>query len=562
MAQERIGVTLDAPGVSDTVRDLLQQHVRLLGGGAEAVIPDAGPDRTALVRRTRREVRDLLATEGYFSPTVRLDRSDSRAWTLVVEPGERARITDVRIEFAGEIATDSAQSERRAALQRDWSLPVGQPFRQADWDRAKQRLLDAVSGRRYAAARFTATRAEVDPDDASVRLAVHVDSGPTFLLGPLQVSGLRHLPADLVDRYSALEEGAVYDREVLLAFQGALQSAPQFASVVVDIERDPALAAAVPVRVQVSEAQSRRLGFGAGASSNTGYRVEASYRDVNLLSRGWELASGLRLEQLRQSMYADLFLPPDPARHRDSIGALIDRSDLEGLKVSSQALGVRRSTVRGDIETNLTLRLQHEELRPDGAPTSSHNTFTVNWGWVRRAVDDVLDPRKGYVLEGQIGGGASIALADQDFVRLYGRYQHYLAVGASDVVILRVEAGATLAPSREGIPQDFLFRAGGAQSVRGYAYQSLGVREGEATVGGRFLGAGSVEYVRWFRPEWGAAFFVDAGDAADSRAEFRLRTGYGIGARWRSPAGPLAVDLAWGHDDARLRLHFGVAVAF
>jgi len=35
-----------------------------------------------------------------------------------------------------------------------------------------------------------------------------------------------------------------------------------------------------------------------------------------------------------------------------------------------------------------------------------------------------------------------------------------------------------------------------------------------------------------------------------------------VGARWRSPAGPLAIDLAWGHQERSLRLHFGVAIAF
>ena len=119
-----------------------------------------------------------------------------------------------------------------------------------------------------------------------------------------------------------------------------------------------------------------------------------------------------------------------------------------------------------------------------------------------------------------------------------------------------------MSDAREGIPQDFLFRSGGAQSVRGYAYQSLGVSEGEATVGGRYLGTMSAEYVRWFDAQWGGAVFVDAGDAADSREDFDLRTGYGLGARWRSPAGPLAIDLAWGHSERALRLHFGVAIAF
>lgn len=558
-AQQALDVELEAP---EAVRGLLERHVRLLRR-SDATMPEAAPDRSAMARRARREVGDLLATEGYFTPTVRIDRSEAGRWVIKVDPGPRTIIAEVTVDFDGEItrAAEQGGDEYLARLRASWSLPPGAPFRQADWDAAKQQMLDSVSARRYAAARMVESRAEVDPERATARLRVRLDSGPAFYLGALEVSGLQELPADLVQRYSRLRVGEPYDREALLAFQTGLQNTPHFASVIVDVERDPALAASVPVRVQVSEARPKRLAFGAGVSSNTGLRAEASYRDVNLLRRGWELSTGLRLEQRRQSAYADVFLPPS-GNHRDSVGALVDRSDLEGLLVHSQAVGGARNTVRGNIETQLALRLQHEQLRPEGGESRSSNTLTANWTWVQRAVDDLLDPTRGYVLEFQVGGGAAVAIADRDFVRLYGRAVRYQPVGERDVLILRGEAGATLADSREGIPQDFLFRAGGAQSVRGYAYQSLGVREGDATVGGRYLGTLSAEYVHWFRPQWGAALFVDAGDAADTREDLDFRTGYGVGARWRSPAGPLAVDLAWGHDERRLRLHFGVAIAF
>ncbi|MBN8441358.1 MAG: outer membrane protein assembly factor [Thauera sp.] len=561
LAQGTVAVSLEAP---QEVRAVLERHVRLLGSEAVA-LPETGPDRLALVRRARREIADLLATEGYFTPQIRFDRSEGEAWQVVVEPGERAKITAVDLDFAGALVTEPERERDDTsaveALRKAWSLRVGEPFRQASWDAAKQQLLDTVSARRYAAARIVQSRAEVDPETATVRLSLTLDSGPAFYLGELEVSGLADLPEDLVRRYSTLKPGAPYDRDALLAFQSGLQNTPHFASVIVDIDRDPALAAAVPVRVQVSEAKPKTVGFGAGFSSNTGYRVEASYRDVNLLGRAWELNTGLRLEQRRQSLFADVFLPPQE-RHRDSFGALVDRSNVEGLKVASEAVGVARKTVRGDIETQIALRLQRERVQPDGAASSEHNTLTANWTWIRRAVDDLLDPRSGNVFEFQVGGGSSIALSDQNFLRLYGRVVHYRQVAERDVLILRAEGGATLAPSRNGIPQDFLFRTGGAQTVRGYAYQSLGVREGDATVGGRYMGVMSAEYVHWFRPDWGSAVFIDAGDATDDRRNFDLRTGYGVGARWRSPAGPLAVDLAWGQEEQRLRLHFGVAIAF
>jgi translocation and assembly module TamA len=42
---------------------------------------------------------------------------------------------------------------------------------------------------------------------------------------------------------------------------------------------------------------------------------------------------------------------------------------------------------------------------------------------------------------------------------------------------------------------------------------------------------------------WGAAVFVDGGDAFRS-GEFALNLGAGIGLRWRSPVGPVRLDVA------------------
>ena len=556
--QEALTVRLEAP---DAVRAVLEEHVRLLKRDTLA-LPEQQADRVAMTRRARREIADLLATEGYFSPRIRFNRDDPANWVLEVEPGLRTEIAAVDIAFTGELAVSGAGGQEYLELLRaSWALPVGQPFRQSAWDAAKAGLLDAVGARSYAAARIAESRAEIDPETAQARLKVRIDSGPAFYLGELEVEGIEHLPADLVQRYSQLKPGAPYDREELLAFQTDLQNTPHFGSVIVDIERDPALAAAVPVRVQVTEALPRYAGVGAGYSTNTGARVELTYRDSNLRKRGWEFSTGLRVEERRQALYADVFLPPR-GKHRDSFGALAESSDLEGLKVDSQALGATRTTVRGDIETQLALRLQHETIEPAGGESRTSNTLTANWTWIKRAVNDLLDPTDGYQLEFQVGGGPEIALAEQDFLRLYSRFVRYQPVRGSDVFIVRGEAGVTLAESRDGIPQAFLFRTGGAQSVRGYDYLSLGVKDGDATVGGRYLATASAEYVHWFKPQWGTAVFVDAGDAADSREDFDLRVGYGVGARWRSPAGPLAIDLAWGHQERSLRLHFGVAIAF
>jgi translocation and assembly module TamA len=116
--------------------------------------------------------------------------------------------------------------------------------------------------------------------------------------------------------------------------------------------------------------------------------------------------------------------------------------------------------------------------------------------------------------------------------------------------------------SRIDIPSQNLFRAGGAQSVRGYRYLSLGLREGEAIVGGRVMALGSLEYQFPVSGPWWGAAFIDAGNVVDTPSQWRPALGYGAGVRWRSPIGPVNLDLAWGQRDQQLRVHFSVGYSF
>lgn len=551
-------VELQAP---DALRPLLVKHLDFLERAPEDVLDAAG--RVALMRRARKEIREILATEGYFSPAIERQDLDGERLRVVVTPGRRTSISALDLRFSGDITgSEGERPQRLAALQAAWGLPVGQPFRQADWDAAKQRLLDALSSREYAAASISDSRALIDPESASARLEVEVDSGPVFRFGRLQINGLSDYDVSLIERYRPPEVGEPYSQERLLRFQTALQNTSYFASVVVDIDRSSATPEAIPVRVDVTEAKPRRIGFGAGASSNTGYRVETSYSDAHFMGRPWNLVSGVRVEQRRQLGYADVFLPPSVSGYLDSVGVLAEHTNISGLQTQRQSIGVVRTIPRGSMENRLALNYQHEILTPEGSIRSSRSALTANWSWTYRAVDNMLDPRRGQVVNLQLGGASRALLSDRNFVRIYGRYQHFFPISERDVLILRAEGGMTIAASRDGVPQDFLFRTGGAQTVRGYAYQSLGVTEGSATVGGRYLAVTSAEYVHWYEGNWGVAAFVDAGNANDQRELFKMNLGYGFGPRWRSPAGPIAVDLAYGQSDHRVRLQFAVAIAF
>jgi translocation and assembly module TamA len=247
---------------------------------------------------------------------------------------------------------------------------------------------------------------------------------------------------------------------------------------------------------------------------------------------------------------------------KDSVGVLAENTSNQGLDTRRGAVAGYRQLIFAKTEYRLGLSYQVEQSMPEGAQESINRALAPVAEATWRLVDDVLNPRRGGVLNLKFAGGAKAVLSDQNFLKTYALYQHWFPLSPVDQLILRAEAGYTIATSSDGIPQDFLFRAGGARSVRGYEYESLGAREGDAVVGGRYLATGSAEYVRWFSPEWGGALFLDVGDAADARGDLRANKGYGVGARWRTPAGPLAIDVAYADRDRKARLVFSVAVAF
>ena len=538
----------------DDVNDMLERHARSL------VLREALTDERAqrrLLRRVRREVTELLSTEGYFTPTVEID-GDPPA--LVIEPGPRAVIGRVDIEFEGAVA-EAERAERRDELRRSWRLAEGQPFRQSDWSSAKQNLLDTLTSLDYAAGALVESQAEVDAAAARVDLRLRLDSGPAFRFGDIEATGLALHDLDLVRRYSTVRAGDPYSTDALLAFERALLSSPYFGSAQISVDRDPAAAAATPVRIAVAEASSRRLSFGAGLSSNTGYRAEVAWSDNNLFKRSWLFNTAVRLEQLRQIAFADVLLPPAADGYRDSFGALAENADIQDLVTKRVGIGAVRARIRGNIEIRHSISLQREQREIDGLVTSTQKSLALNTSWTWREVDDPFDPRSGWVLNAQIGGGVEGLLSDTNFLRTYMKAQWFIPVGERDQIILRGEAGLTSGKA-DALPQDFLFRAGGSNSVRGYDYLKLGVREGNAIVGGRVLGVLSAEYVHWWSHQWGSAVFVDAGDATDSRKDFDFAYGAGAGVRWRSPAGPIAFDIAYGEREQSWRPHFSLAIAF
>jgi translocation and assembly module TamA len=198
---------------------------------------------------------------------------------------------------------------------------------------------------------------------------------------------------------------------------------------------------------------------------------------------------------------------------------------------------------------------------------------TLNFHGVWRDVDSILLPTRGQSLALQSGIGIVRAL-DHDgvagqgsggFTRLHLRAHWWRPFGRDWYTQARLEVGQVFAGDDVAVPDTQRFRAGGDDSVRGYAWRSLTPQLNGVDVGGRVMATASIEVAHPISERlpnvWWAAF-VDAGRAADHWRGFKPAWGAGLGVRWRSPVGPLRADVAYGEEVKALRLHLSVGIAF
>jgi translocation and assembly module TamA len=527
--------------------------------------PNITPELLAqLARQAVGEARDALATEGYFSPDVTMDIDASeplRVLRLKVDPGEPTRIAGIAITFAGAVAGDDpGGAARMAAVRAQWSLPAGAIFRQRDWDAAKKRATEALAALHYAAARVANSEARVDPEQHAATLTLELDSGPPVRFGDIAVSGEAKYEAARVRELAPFSRGDLYSRELLDRFQRRLVATGYFASLQVRIDDDPARADAAPVTVAVIEAPPKRLELGIGYSTDTQYRATAAWRDNNFDSAGLRLRSEARLETKLQNVGVAFDLP-ERSGHADSIGAKIERTDIEDLVTEQFSFGAQRKGLNERSQPQYGARYVLERQSPLGAPTDTTYATYFDYGHTWRTTDDLLSPRDGLVAQIEIGAAPS-GLSSRLFGRTIGRLAWFQPLARDTDFVARLQAGAVFASASSGIPQAMLFRTGGDTTVRGYAFESLGVQQGQATVGGRYVAIANAEVIQWVREGLGVAAFVDAGNAADAAKDMQLKLGYGIGARVKSPIGPFRLDVAYGRDVRAYRIHFSVGLAF
>ena len=600
-------------GVGDPLRANVLAHLETFKFGRQARLAES--DFPKIIADAERRAREGLRPFGYYAPEVtgRIERVDSKTllMTLQIEAGSPIRVADVRLNIVGAGRDIADLSEWRSK----WPLRIGAVLDQAKWERGKSRALDLAHANGFLAAEIREHALEVDLVSNEVRIVFVLDTGAQYVFGDIDF-GEHILKPGVLEAIPRFTRGDRYSRRMLDRFRIDLWQTGYFTTVEI---RENKRADTDPPQVDLSLTlltDRKNVYQGSiGVGSDTGMRLQAQWSRHPMSRNGDRLDVGIGWQSQDDEITARAnYRLPRHTRNREfwianaelrneNLDLEIKRSPedenflkiadgniadyhlrLGNLRVRNFKQGERQWFGTASVQYLNSIqsyepRVDIPELQPDSNDLLKFNDDVISIGYEADLVDvwgkgfDVgggRDRMYFFVSDKALGSDSNFKQAYIGTRRVYRRGDRWKLlvrgeVGYTDALVDNLTitvptpedpGGIQVDLSVTQLPNFYRFKAGGSQSVRGYAFESLSNND----IGSNHIITASVEAEFRFRENWSAAAFFDIGNAFNDFSDPDLHKGAGVGIRWYSIAGPIRVDVAQAIDfEGRpWRIHFTI----
>ncbi|WP_449447026.1 autotransporter assembly complex protein TamA [Thermomonas brevis] len=574
-----------------------------------------------LVRVAEDEARQALEPFGYYAPTITVTRSDRATATAAAgsdtgnDAGARDDGDDASDDTRGDAGDDSADARRGQARDRSLTVTIdiqpGEPVRvrgfalgvdgpaTADagvgaalaafhpragevldhqrYEAGKAAVALALANHGYFDAELARHRVEVTRAQQAADLDLRWASGTRYAMGEARFTQAPNAVIDpaLLDKLVAWTPGDAYDEAELDRLRQSLVALDYFGLVDVQAAPDDASDKRVPVDVQLTPAKRSIYSAGASYGTLSGAGISLGVERRYLNARGHKALAQIDYANKRKTATVQYRIPAF-AWLDGWYTASLQAADEQTNYVNSRRLELvasRSGQYNGHLNLVASMHVLRERWAFNVADDGGGALGPIDFRFASfvypslRAeyidVDERMAPRRGAGGTLTLRGGTGGSDGNATFSQLHATVQWFHGLGADSRLIARSELGHTFTKNLLDLPPSLRFYAGGDRSVRGYGWHEIGPKV-DTDFGDYYTGApnvvtASLEYERYFKGPWGAAVFVDSGSAFEGRKP-DMHTGVGIGLRWRSPVGPVRIDIAHGlkSPDSPVTIHLNI----
>lgn len=506
------------------------------------------------------QIGKALEAYGFYNATTDGElKETAQGWNALihVHMGDPTKVATFDIEVPSPARDETAVAKALA----EFSPKSGAIFDQTAYEKSKTAVQSALFASGYLDANLTVHRAEVTRSTNRVAISLKWTTGARYRFGQVRFKD-GQFDEGFLDRYIPWHEGDFYSQNKLLQLQQKLIDADYFAIVDVMPNKEQARDGVIPIDITLAPAKRNIYTAGVFVDSDVGVGVKGSITRRWVNAHGHKLKVEAEIAQKEKSLSTTYTIPmPGPNNRSFNFGAIYNDIDTTTIQSrtfrfvaneTQQWLGFTRTLGINYLTGNFTV----------AAIDGSSGMLYPEMSLTRKHADDTNFVRDGYSIILDARGSPGL-LSDTKFAQLRGDAKWIHGFADNQRLILRGTLGMTTVDDFDALPPELRFFAGGNNSIRGYAYQTIGPPLSPALVpianancarnssldcsnliiGGKNLVVASAEYEYYFTPTWGIATFIDTGDAFNSFNSYQNRIGTGVGLRYRSPVGMIRADI-------------------
>lgn len=549
---------------------------RLLAVGSGRLVEEALNDDLA-------NIRSFYRLQGYWDAEIgpfEVSKMDRRrlALRVPIHEGSQRRVVELSLTGADQVS----QSE----LLRRLPLRAGSPFHPILLEQSVGAIRAYYESQAFESVQIS-TALEWHSEQTLVDVRFRVLEGPRSVVDRIVVRGNQRTDDRVIRRTMKLKPGDAFNTSRLLESQRALYSLGAFSGVRVKRAPGTPFKGERDILVEVEEGARHNLTYGVGWNSEDGLSGLLGYTRNNLLGRGLTSRLDLRASE-RDSLARVLIHQPYLGRYRlPTTGSLFYIESTEE-SFTSRRRGGQLEVERIGQYSQLGLLFDYRLVEVVDADAALQEleidrslqeveiaSLTPRWRIDRR--DDPVDPTRGWSSTLQLEYAFPMLSATEEFLKSFGQYTRHFGLGRLGSIGGSLRLGAiepidetTPDPTVPGdqpsqfIPISERFFAGGRSTHRAYRRDRLGIPNESlkineevadptdesflVPIGGNGLLLLNLDYRFPIAGPVEGALFLDTGNIwGDWRSidPSEAKTGVGLGFRYRSPVGPVRLEIGW-----------------
>lgn len=533
-----------------------------------AMLPSRKPDCDASIevvdnfkQSANRYLEKAAKGLGYYDSRYNIKpHKSANCWVfdINVNAGAVTRVGDVTVQVTG----DGKQEKVFQDILAKPMYQKGEQLKQDKYSSYKTSLANAASAKGYFDAEFTEHQIAINPQSHRADIVLKMETGKRYRYGKITMHQDILDPA-YVQRFVQIKEGELYDSNTLSEQQIYLQTTNYYSDVIIHSEKDKVVDHNVPIDIELTPRKRTEYEFKLGYGTDTGIRTSAKMQRHWTGRTGHRLQHEFKLSERASSVESRYTIPKQhPQTENLFYNIKFSKEKTEDITSTEAEIGAQYTKKNGGgFQQTAFIKYLTENTEIEDEPTFDSNYLLFGVRAERTKRNHTLYPTKGQRLSLDIQAAHDSLFSSQNVLKVELNSKFLYPIGKGKIVT-QLNAGTVISQDFDRLPQSLRYFAGGRDSVRGYAYQSLGERNSNGkNIGGKNLLTTSLEYDHPLSDSFTAAAFVDAGNAFHEwDSSSTLKVGSGVGLRWKSPVGPVSVDVAWPKDnlnDPHLHLSIG-----